>query len=225
MNVKRLSLKAVLIITAACLILAGAVTYIAVNGIPNDGGNAETSAVNALESRLYKSIKPLLKKKIISVKYEGTRSELISPDYIVVHYVANPSSTAEQNYRFFASHAAYSDPAGVNAHFIVGLDGEIIQCLECDSVAWAVGDKNNEVNYNYYSISIECCHPDETGRFTDATYSSLVRLVSYLAAKYGIPDEHIIRHYDISSYGKKCPLYFVDNPGEWEKFKAQLITE
>ena len=46
---------------------------------------------------------------------------------------------------------------------------------------------------NVDTISIECCHPDETGQFNDATYSSAVKLTacsvkSVLGIGYGSGD-------------------------------------
>ena len=43
---------------------------------------------------------------------------------IVIHYTANPGSTAKANRDYFAQ-----DTTQVNSHFVVGLDGEIIQCV------------------------------------------------------------------------------------------------
>lgn len=97
-----------------------------------------------------------------------------------------------------------------------------------DEVAWAVGTTEG----NYTSISIECCHPDETGKFTDATYKSLIKLVSWLCNKFGLDRSDVLRHYDYIRYTssglawrKPCPKYFVDNPSEWEKFKNSLILK
>lgn len=59
---------------------------------------------------------------------------------------------------------------------------------------------------NGYSISIECCHPDNTGKFTDATETSLAELCVFLCKKFGLTEEDIIRHYDVT--GKQCPLYW-----------------
>lgn len=67
-------------------------------------------------------------------------------------------------------------------------------------------------------MSIECCHPDETGKFTDATYDSLVQLTAFLCSKFNLTENDVIRHYDIT--GKDCPKYFVENEAAWETFRS-----
>ncbi|MBQ2297071.1 MAG: N-acetylmuramoyl-L-alanine amidase, partial [Ruminiclostridium sp.] len=90
------------------------------------------------------------------------------------------------------------------------LDGEIIQCLPLNEMSYATNDRNKD------TLSIEVCHPDETGQFNQATYDSLVKLTAWLCDSCGINRENVIRHYDVT--GKPCPLYFVDHPDAWEQF-------
>lgn len=128
---------------------------------------------------------------------------------IVVHYVGNPNTTAQQNHDFYCN-----PESEVSSHFIVGLDGEIIQCIPLNEMSAASNWRNRD------TISIEVCHPDETGKFNENTYKSLVKLVAWLAKSGGLDTSHIIRHYDIT--GKECPLYYVQNEDEWLKFKADV---
>lgn len=135
---------------------------------------------------------------------------------IVVHYVANPGTTARQNRNYFDSLADQQDDGATSAsaHFVIGLEGEIIQCIPLNEMAYASNDRN------YDTIAIECCHPDETGEFTDATYASLVKLCAWLCDELKIGRESIIRHYDVS--GKACPLYFTEHEDAWRKFKEDV---
>ena len=84
----------------------------------------------------------------------GTKTDRIKG--IVVHYTANPGATAMANRNYFEglkdSHATRS-----SSNFIVGLEGEIIQCVPTWEVAYASNDRNHD------TVSIECCHPDESG--------------------------------------------------------------
>ncbi len=128
---------------------------------------------------------------------------------IVIHYVGNPGTTAQQNRNYFDG-----TESTVSSHFVVGLDGEIIQCLPLDEKSSATSERNRD------TISIEVCHPDESGRFTEAAYASLVRLTAWLCDTYGLSAEHVIRHYD--TCGKKCPLYFVEHEDAWERFKSDV---
>lgn len=135
---------------------------------------------------------------------------------IVVHYVANPCSTARENRNFFENLKLQTgeNAQSVSSHFVVGLEGEVVQCVPLDEVAYASNNRNSD------TISIECCHPDETGKFYDSTYESLVTLTAYLCRQFDLKPEDVIRHYDVT--GKACPKYFVDHPEEWEQFHKDV---
>lgn len=128
---------------------------------------------------------------------------------IVIHYVGNPGSTAQQNRDFYNSYQST-----VSSHFIVGLDGEIIQCIPLDEKSAASNWRNHD------TISIEVCHPDETGEFSKKTYKALVKLTAWLENECDLEEENIIRHYDIT--GKECPRYYVRNEDKWKKFKEDV---
>lgn len=132
---------------------------------------------------------------------------------IVVHYTANPGTDAKANRDYFESRKDKKDiyKNKVSSHFIIGLDGKTIQCIPLDEIAYASNDRNQD------TISIECCHPDHTGKFTKETYESLVRLCTWLCDTYRLEEDSILRHYDVT--GKMCPKYFVKHEKAWEKFK------
>ena len=132
---------------------------------------------------------------------------------VVVHYVGNPGTTAEQNRSYFNG-LAQSGETYASSHFVIGLDGEIVQCVPLDEVAYCSNGRNSD------TIAIECCHPDDTGEFSTATYDSLVKLVRWLSDYYGLDTSQILRHYDVT--GKECPRSFVQHPEEWENFLAAL---
>lgn len=129
--------------------------------------------------------------------------------YIVIHYTANPGSTAEGNRNYFENLKDTGDTYA-SSHFVIGLDGEIVQCIPLNEMCYASNARNVD------SIAIECCHPDETGNFNDATYNNCVYLTAALCDYYDIDTDYVIRHYDIT--GKECPKYFVDHPDRWEVF-------
>ena len=132
---------------------------------------------------------------------------------VVIHYTANPGSTAQDNRDYFNG-LQYSGQTEASSNFIVGLDGEIIQCVPTWEIAYASNERNAD------TVSIEVCHPDETGKFTDATYRSLVQLTAWLCVKFDLKEDQIIRHYDVT--GKNCPKYFVENEDAWEMFKDNV---
>lgn len=132
---------------------------------------------------------------------------------IVIHYTANPGSTAKNNRNYFEN-LKITHSTSASSHFIIGLDGEIIQCIPLNEIAYASNNRNKD------TIAIECCHPDSTGRFNQATYQSLQKLVRALMQTYHLQNQDIIRHYDIT--GKICPKYFVDYPEQWQEFLDSL---
>ena len=132
---------------------------------------------------------------------------------IVVHYTANPGSTAQQNRDYF-NNLQVSHTTKVSSHFVIGIDGEVVQCIPTKEMAYASHPRNSD------TLAIECCHKAEDGAFTKETYDSLVKLTAYLCDKYNLTGEDVIRHYDVS--GKKCPLYYVEHPEEWEEFKKDV---
>ena len=141
----------------------------------------------------------------------GTETEEITG--IVVHYTANPGSTAQNNRDYFNG-LKDSHETEASSNFIVGLDGEIIQCVPTWEMAYASNSRNID------TVSIECCHPDETGKFTDETYRALVQLTAWLCVKFDLTEDQVIRHYDVT--GKNCPKYFVENEDAWAQFKEDV---
>lgn len=150
--------------------------------------------------------------QLIGIDGESRRGEkLEGVADIVIHYVGNPGTTARQNRNW------YENPQSeVSSHFVVGLDGEVIQCLPLDEKSSATNWRNAD------TISIEVCHPDSTGKFTDAAYDSTVKLTAWLLQNSGLDESHIIRHYDVT--GKECPRYFVQHEDAWTEFKADVAA-
>lgn len=132
---------------------------------------------------------------------------------IVIHYTANPGSTAMQNRDYFEG-LKDSKQTMASSHFIVGLEGEIIQCVPTWEIAYASNERNSD------TVSIETCHLTEDGSYTKETYGSMVELTAWLCKKFDLTEEDIIRHYDITE--KNCPRYFVENEEAWEMFKSDV---
>lgn len=134
---------------------------------------------------------------------------------IVVHYTANPGSSAQANRNYFEN-LKDSQDRKASSHFVIGIDGEIIQCIPTKEIAYASNERNTD------TLSVECCHPDDTGEFTEDTYGSLVRLTAWLCKRFSLEKEDVIRHYDVT--GKDCPRYYVGNEDAWEQFREDVET-
>ena len=68
--------------------------------------------------------------------------------------MGNPGTTAQANRNYFAQ-----PDTQVSAHFLVGLDGEVIQCIPLEEKSSATNERNRD------TISIEVCHPDTWTQF------------------------------------------------------------
>ena len=184
----------------------------------NDGSKSDISGNKTEYTKAEDLLSDNIQQEILPVNpYSRPGDKVSKVTAIVVHYVGNPGTTAEQNRSYFNNLAELKN-AYASSHYVVGLQGEIIQCVPLDEIAYASN------NRNYDTISIECCHQDADGRFTDDTYNSLVRLVAALCRTYGLnPETDVIRHYDVT--GKLCPIYYVNNPDEWYAFKLSVKNE
>ena len=135
---------------------------------------------------------------------------------IVIHYVGNPGTSAAANRSFFEG-LAVSGETYASSNFIVGLEGEILQCVPVNEVAYCSSDRNSD------TVSIEVCHPDAEGQFTEASMASLVKLTVWLCEAFHLSADDVIRHYDVT--GKECPLYYVHHPEAWQGLKEAVAQE
>lgn len=158
--------------------------------------------------------KPDIIEDFITVnEYSRPGEELKKVNNIFVHYTANPGTSAAQNRSYFEN-LGITGETSASAHFVIGYEGEIVQCIPLEEIAYAVMQRN------YDSVSIECCYLDEDGKFTDATYQSLIELSAWLLKEYKLAPEDMRRHYDEG--GKLCPLYYVEHEDAWEQFLKDL---
>ena len=148
-------------------------------------------------------------------KWSRPQTKIGTINNIVVHWVGNAGSTAENNAKYFDS---LKDGRGIYAssHYIIGNDGVVIRCIPENELAYHASKANN------YSIGIEVCHPDNIGKYTDAAYKALIELLVDLCTRYKLePTRAIIRHYDVT--GKDCPRYYVKNEGAWKQLKQDVV--
>ena len=137
---------------------------------------------------------------------------------VVIHYVGNPGTTAHANRNYFESLSSGEEGTYASSHFVVGLDGEVIQCVPLTEIAYASNSRNED------TVSIEVCHPDETGEFSHVTYDRTVELTAWLCREFRLdPETDVIRHYDVT--GKECPRYYVEHPEAWDTFRADVAAE
>lgn len=148
----------------------------------------------------------------------GDKRPLSSIKFIVIHDTANDKRGADAmaHYRYLQ----HTTRAG-SAHYYVD-DRKIIQTIDDDTIAWAVGDKwarrnatRNDVT-NTNSLNVELCINE--GIDKAKAYQNLLWLTRYLMQKY---HPEVVRHYDAT--GKPCPSTWQEsNWSQWWQFKKEL---
>jgi N-acetylmuramoyl-L-alanine amidase len=136
---------------------------------------------------------------------------------IAWHWTGNPNTTGINNANYFKNlkntHTTYASP-----HFVVGLQGELIQCVPLNEEAYTTNQANS------YSVGIEDCIPTADGHFNPATLQTMILLGAVLNELCGLnPMNDNIRHYDVT--GKVCPKWFVDNAADWIVFKQAIADK
>lgn len=180
------------------------------------GGSTSGSAVYSMTTKDWIGAPKIDVQLLTPNKYSRPQTALRRVKGIVVHYTANPGATAIANRNYFEG-LKDSHETQASSHFVVGLDGEVVQCIPTNEWAYASNDRNKD------TISIECCHPDETGQFNQATYDSLVQLTGWLCERFDLEKGDVIRHYDVT--GKICPKYFVDHEDAWKQFRTDVMDK
>jgi len=220
----RLWVKIMIAVVAAIVVLS-AVIWEAYYGRPGNGAAEQNSGKNRENREDYppagrSEIQDMLSDLEWVTPAFIPINEYSRPGYligevnsVVIHYVGNPGTTALQNRNYFAN-LEITGETYASSNFIIGLEGEILQCVPVDEIAYASNIRNED------SVSIELCHPDTTGWFTDETYESVVRLTSWLCIRYGLTRDDVIRHFDVT--GKECPRYFVENEDAWDEFRNDV---
>ena len=196
-----------------CLILIYFMTGAIYRAVRHDTGKGVVQILsdNIIGKRI---VPPEIKEDYLEInEYSRPGTELKKVKSIFVHYTANAGTTAEQNRSYFEN-LAQTHERSASAHFIIGYDGELLQCIPLDEEAYAVKSRNED------SISIECCYLSEDGSFTPQTYDTLIHTLAWLIDQYNLSTDDILRHYDCG--GKLCPLYYAEHEDAWEQLRQDV---
>lgn len=141
-------------------------------------------------------------------------------EYLVIHYTAGDGDTARDNGLYFSR-----NDVGTSAHWFV--DGqETVASVPETEAAWHCGARSyvHPLCRNRNSIGIELCSRKENGKyvFDPKTVANAVKLVRELMARYDIPVQRVLRHYDVT--GKACPAPFVQQK-DWDDFLEALMEQ
>lgn len=191
-----------------------ALVLLVIVGVTRHQKNKAVSADSPVTLSEVDENRPELDVELLTVNpYSRPGTALEKVNGIVIHYTANPGATAIANRNYFEN-LKDTHTTKASSHFVVGLEGEIVQCIPTAEIAYASNDRNSD------TISIECCYKNEDGSFEQATYDSVIKLTAWLCAKFGLTSEDVIRHYDVT--GKLCPLYYVEHEDAWAQFKKDV---
>lgn len=143
--------------------------------------------------------------------------------YIVMHYTANNGDTAQNNCDYYHRVGGLQ----ASAHYFVDEHGAMQSVREGDT-AWHCGARAywHPECRNSNSIGIEMCsrkRADGSYYILPETVANAAALAKDIMQRYGIDTDHVLRHYDVT--GKRCPMPWVDDPAQWDAFKASLAPE
>jgi hypothetical protein len=118
---------------------------------------------------------------------------------IVIHIAEGSVSSAVNWFK--------NPDANASAHYIVGDEGRVVQCVRDENIAWHAANWT----YNKRSIGIEHGgYASNSKAWTDAKYRASAKLAAYCCRKYGIPvdNNHFVLHRDVPGVNKTCPGYY-----------------
>jgi N-acetyl-anhydromuramyl-L-alanine amidase AmpD len=115
---------------------------------------------------------------------------------------------------------ARNQPIHVSAHYVVGRDGEVVQMVRNNDIAWHANSANG------HSIGIEHV-ANSTRRLlpTDDEYRGSARLVAWLCCQYGLPLDrtHVLGHSEADTHTThtNCP----NSVWDWDRYMAMVQEE
>lgn len=142
----------------------------------------------------------------------------MSVKYIVLHYTGSGTSAAGSalaNCKYFAG-----GDRQASAHYFVDDSGIWEYADPKTHYTWHCGDGHGKYGIsNANSIGIEVCMNGDRP-YTEKEIGYLSELVPYLMKQFGVPADHVVRHYDASR--KQCPLYYAKRSTEWIALRARI---
>ena len=146
---------------------------------------------------------------------------------LAIHWIGKPNQSAVSVWKYWESRKQGHHGYG-SAHFIVDLDGGILQCIPQTELAYHVGAKTyTKLGLKHYGpypnahlLGIEMCHTDWDGRYTKETWESAVKLCAFLCRELGLTDSNIVTHNAVT--GKECPRWMVHHPDELIRFLNEV---
>ena len=154
-----------------------------------------------------------------------------TPRYVILHGTAG-YTRAEAVAAFFKATEEGNDP--VSTHYIIGLSGELVQCIDEQDGAFGNGGVteghdpwwSRSLNPNYITISIEHVKParDNSDELTELQKLASFELVQRICKRHGIPRHRADSAGGITGHYSMDPVQrsFCPGPYPWDELFAFL---
>jgi N-acetyl-anhydromuramyl-L-alanine amidase AmpD len=132
-----------------------------------------------------------------ALRHYGVSTTRLHPKLIVLHFTASGAGSEPGVHALFASDAPNGgELPGVCAHFVVDQDGTIYQQAPLTLICrHAIGVNDHAIGIEMVQSSDSSSHwADEQILHRRAQISSVLRLVRWLQARYGIAKSNVIGH-------------------------------
>lgn len=177
-------------------------------------------------------------------EYSRPGGKIVAVKAVVMHWTGNPKASALENRNFFENRKTGTTGCG-SAHYIVGLQGEVVRCIPDEEIAYHVGSSQpdpasgkiytdearrifgyfaenpQKTSPNWVTIGVEMCPVDSDGNFNESTLASAAGLVAELLKKHDLTTAGVTTHHAVVGW-KDCPRLWVNHPDRFEAFLKMI---
>lgn len=130
---------------------------------------------------------------------------------LIMHYTEIPTYQAVED--IFLGRAIVEDVGRVSAHYVVDVDGGVVQFVPEDKRAWHAGRSywRGEIDVNSTSIGIEIVHPGHNAPempYPSMQIQSVIDLSKDIISRHNIEPSNVLGHSDIAPDRKRDPGEF-----------------
>lgn len=156
----------------------------------------------------------MLVSEVVPSPNHGARADSVEPDMILLHY------TGMEDADLAVKRLCAAD-SGVSAHYLVHVDGRIVQMVPEARRAWHAGQSTWEdrTDINSCSIGIEIHNPGHDFDYPDFPHrqiAAVIALCRSIAKRWPIAPARVLAHSDVAPERKQ-------DPGE--KFPWRLLAD
>lgn len=150
---------------------------------------------------------PIVRKN--STHHEPRKNDA-RPTFLIIHFTESKDAADPDGY--FMATRQRADGARVSAHYLIDVDGAIIQYVDESERAWHAGVSawGGVADINTHSIGIELVNGGPTYGYTDfpdGQIDALISLSRQILGRHNIPVHHVLAHSDIAPGRKIDPDY------------------